>query len=310
MMQTRLPRTKRAPNLLKIKTVSERGLAIISYLDQYKLLSTSLILQLIGGSGAVTHRHLQRLFHLGYVCRFALPRIGQKGEFIYYLDDFQGIELLVKTSYREKSSLDWETPKRHRARGYLSNQNGAPVRLGSMVFIEHELMVSHFHCLVEMKCRASDGKVQLTDWRQGPKLWNWVTTSNDGQIKNLPHRPDAFFTLKTIDEDRIELSHFFYEADRGTMSVPRIIDKLLAHLHFILQKKTLEIYGFKRLRAVLFETTDSKRAEDIRAAINEHPVLRQAGELFWFTVSSAVNEKLFEKIWLPADVEELKSLSD
>ena len=74
---------------------------------------------------------------------------------------------------------------------------------------------------------------------------------------------------------------FFYEADRKTTSIPKLIKKFKAHAEFIRQRKHQELYGIKRIRAVLIETLDTKWAEELRqASTSICPV-----PLFWFTAS-------------------------
>ena len=81
----------------------------------------------------------------------------------------------------------------------------------------------------------------------------------------LPHRPDAFFTLHfPRDPEGKNRANFFYEADRKTASIPKFIQKLKAHNHFVAQRKHKLAYGIKRIRAVLIETLDTKWAEELR----------------------------------------------
>src|SRR5204863_288812 len=76
-------------------------------------------------------------------------------------------------------------------------------------------------------------------------------------------------------------SNFFYEADRKTSSIPKMVKKLKGHFEFIRQKRHQQRYGIKRICAVLIETLDTKWAEDLRqAAVEICPV-----PLFWFTAS-------------------------
>ena len=81
----------------------------------------------------------------------------------------------------------------------------------------------------------------------------WI--EEDGTDR-LPHRPDAFFTLRLFSEETGEVvQQFFYEADRGTMNTTYMRMKLRAHFHFVaLQKEHREIYRADRIRAVLVES--------------------------------------------------------
>jgi hypothetical protein len=144
----------------------------------------------------------------------------------------------------------------------------------------------------------SAGRVELTNFEQGPGLWNKVEVPRivyrDGawreidETEQLPHRPDAYFTLSfPQDNDREDL-HFFYEADRHRTDSNKYNKKLRAHFHFaVKQKQRLqEAYGLKRIRAVLTETIDDEWAERLRSAAR-FPIVSgsKPSPLFWFTTS-------------------------
>ncbi len=77
MPQTRLPKYRRQPEALKPKThaleITPRSLEIIDLIGRYKFLPTSLIKGLTPGDQSNTARHLQALFHKGYVNKFCFP---------------------------------------------------------------------------------------------------------------------------------------------------------------------------------------------------------------------------------------------
>ena len=104
----------------------------------------------------------------------------------------------------------------------------------------------------------------------------------------LPHRPDAFFSLKLnhapLDQNAV---HFFYEADRKTTDTTRFRQKLRAHFHFIAKRRAhQEKYQVRRIRAVLVETLDAQKAMQLREAAR-HPLVsgNRPSPLFWFTTS-------------------------
>lgn len=121
--------------------------------------------------------------------------------------------------------------------------------------------------------------------REGGQLfWQQVA-----ETERLPVEPDAMFTLRFADrpaDDR--LSHFFFEADRGTMAMTDMLKKLRGYYHFIeKQQRHREAFGIHPVRAVLVETTDEPRGRRLMELVN-HPLMRgptkRAG-LFWFTIS-------------------------
>jgi hypothetical protein len=173
---------------------------------------------------------------------------------------------------------------------------------GRLLFLKHEAMISRFHAMLELACGLSSGRVELSNFQQGPSIWSRVEvpqlTYKDGawsetdEVESLPHRPDAFFTLSFPEQDRGQL-HFFYEADRHRTDTNKFNKKLRAHFHFAVKQKELlkERYGLSRIRAVLTETIDDEWAERLRSAANHVTVSgSKRSPLFWFTTSRLFTE--------------------
>lgn len=292
--QQRLPKFHRAPTQVREREITDRSLAIIETIERYRLLPTSLLVRLAPGNEDVTHRHLQYLFHRGLISRFSFPRFGLPGEFHYYLDNPEALQLLVEHLRVPAERLDFEGVRRNREKRYadIHDRTKSEETLGRMLFLKHETMVSRFHAMLELACRSSDGKVELAAWRQGPDLWSSVETPASAAFRDeterLPHRPDAFFTLRFPGAPEGQnRANFFYEADRKTTSTRKFRRKLRAYFHFVVkQHKHEQIYGIRRVRAVLIETTDIRWAEELRQAAR-HPSV--SGDtptpLFWFTAS-------------------------
>lgn len=275
----RLPKFTRQPKAVADKNLTARSFEIIAAIARYRFLPTSLLVRLIEGNEDVTHRHLQLLFHKTLVNRFAFPKTGGSHEFNYYLDNPKALLLLVEHGYAEKNDLDFEVVKGNKEKGYHKITAGDESG-GRGLFLHHELMISRFHFMLEVACQNSKGQVELLIWKQGAELHDSVVDSETGEF--LPHRPDAFFTLRfPNDPDGRNKSNFFYEADRKTATTTKMLVKFRAHMEFIGQRKHQEKYGIRRVRSVLVETLDAKWAEEMRQATQEicpH-------SLFWFTTS-------------------------
>src|ERR1035441_6527856 len=85
--QKRLPKTKRAPEAIAPKRITERSLDVVRAIARYRFIPTSTLLRIVGGNEDVTHRHLQHLYHAGVISRFTIPNTTHRGEFIYFLDN-------------------------------------------------------------------------------------------------------------------------------------------------------------------------------------------------------------------------------
>jgi hypothetical protein len=178
---------------------------------------------------------------------------------------------------------------------------GQHMQLG---FLQHSLMISRMHFMLEMACRQSGGSMQLEAWSQGgpltghkvqvPKIkssrqrndYFWEETN---EMDRLPVEPDALFTLGCADgRGGQRQAHFFYEADRGTMNMTDMLKKLRAYYHFIKkQQRHRDAFNIHPVRAVLIETTNEARARKLMELV-QHPLLRGPEKrvgLFWFTLS-------------------------
>jgi hypothetical protein len=283
--QQRLPKFKRAPERLARREITERSIDIITLLDRYHFLPASLLRFLVAGDARTTDRQLQALFHNGYINRFAFPKIGT----------------LVEQGRATRDELAYDIVRKNREADY-ANLHRSSEREGQALYLRHEVMVSRFHTALELACRATKGAVQLAAWHQGPALWQNIYTpklvyEKDRQrwleeegTERLPHRPDAFFTLRLFSEETGEVfQQFFYEADRGTVNTTDMRLKFRAHFHFVaVQKKHREVYRADRIRAVLVESPDPARAELLRQAAQHHAVSgRRPTPLFWFASSDS-----------------------
>src|SRR5438067_6573313 len=301
-MQQRLKKYSRDSKSLEAlasRRITDTSVRTIATIHDYKLITTSLLVRLVSGNEKNIQRHLQQLYHKGLVNRFAFMRGKNPGEFHYYLDNAEALDVLVARG-ADARELEFEEARRNREKKYcdVNNPERAEEMQGRLLFLKHEVMISRFHAMLELACRASNGQVQLTEFQQGPSLWNNIEvpkiTYRDGkwrdsdETERLPHRPDAFFTLSFPQQKDRESLSFFYEADRHRTDTNKYNKKLRAHFHFaVKQKDTLKTaYGLNRIRAVLTETVDDDWAERLRQAANHVTVSGpKPSPLFCFTTS-------------------------
>jgi|ERR1043165_2000036 hypothetical protein len=301
-MQRRLKKYSRDSNSLTAvssRRITETSLSIVATIHDYKIIPTSFLVRLVSGHEKNIQRHLQQLYHKGLVNRFAFMRGKNPGEFHYYLDNPEALNLLVGRG-AVPEDLEFEEVRRNREKRYCDVNNPRLVEemQGKLLFLKHEAMISRFHAMLELACVKSAGRVELSCFQQGPLLWNTVEVPKvgyrDGSWKelddteHLPHRPDAFFTLSFPNDEGVEPLHFFYEADRHRTDTHKYNKKLRAHFHFAVKQKDRlkEAYGLNRIRAVLTETIDDEWAERLRSAANHVMVSgTKPSTLFWFTTS-------------------------
>src|SRR5579871_3355346 len=290
------------PEVPRSGAISDRDLDIIEAILRYRFSPASELVRLVGGNEDVTHRRLRRLWETGLIARFAFPFPRPHSEFYYYLENRAGLDVLAGRRGVEIHDEMLEEIRNNREKDYAGAAlRGQHMQLG---FLQHSLMISRMHFCIEMACRQSP-TVELTTWRQGgpltgrkvelPKVrstreGNEYIWEEAGQTERLPVEPDAMFSLRIADgATTSRLAHFFYEADRGTMTMTDMLKKLRAYFHFIKrQQKHKEAFGVHPIRAVLIETTDEARARRLMELVS-HPLVcgsaKRAG-LFWFTIST------------------------
>jgi hypothetical protein len=290
------------------RRITERSVQIIDAIHRYRFLPTSLVVRLADGNHRITKRHLQNLYHQGYINRFAFPSVGFPSEFIYYLDDSKALQLLINHGYDEET-LNYKNVRRNREKEYhrITKAKHSSNLQGRLMHLNHELMISRFHYLLEKACDTTDGRIILAGFFQGSRLWNRVEVSkfiyddpNNRIIEidkeeYLPHRPDAFFALHYPHrEEKDKTDYFFYEADRKTTSVKKHNRKLRGHFQYIVKQKLhREHYGINRIKAVLIESTEGGWADTLRRSAR-HPVVsgQKPSPLFWFTTSEIFTKKI------------------
>lgn len=265
-----------------------------------------MIVRLVDGDVRTTERHLQNLYHQGLVNRFAFPTSYYPTEFNYYLDDPRSLALLINAGH-ETDKLDNEIVRNNREKQYAEITMGKQMvkMQGRLLHLHHELMISRFHYMLEKATIKSAGKVNLLGFYQGSQLWNDIevrqvavdsvgTLTETDKLETLPHRPDAFFALHFPDRDPSNgTQYYFYEADRKTTSIKKMQKKLRSHFHYVVkQKKHVDDYGVKRIKAVLVESIEDSWANNLRIAAR-HPVVSgsKPSPLFWFTTSDTLFEK-------------------
>ena len=233
---------------------------------------------------------------------WAFPGLRAHSEFYYYLDNREPLDLLAERRLLQIHPQMLEEIRSHREKDYA----GAAVRGQHMQLgcLNHGLMVSRMHFMVEMACKRSGGTVALEAWCQGGQIAGHkvdvpkVRSSKVGgelfwqevdETERVPVEPDALVTLRFNDrpQDR-QLAHFFYEADRGTIVLTDMLRKFRGYHHFIKkQQRHKEAFGIHPVRAVLVETTDEARGKRLMELVN-HPLVAGPAKrtgLFWFTIS-------------------------
>lgn len=313
--------------------VTPEALPLVHALHQYQFLPSPTLHEIVGGDRSTRYRQIRTLYDLGYINRFVFPKVGKPlGQLYHYLDNPAALDLLYEHNLIDEENLDRDKKRvlRNREKGYAKildpNQED---RQGSLLHLQHEVMISRFQSNLEIACRNSSGEVQLGSFVRGADLWDEihgikkVKKYKDQQgieryietetKYSLPLRPDAFFSL--IFPSRPEwcrTSFFFYEADRrSTTNTNRINLKWRAYFWAIRVSKYFKAQNIRKIR-VLCETTTPRWAETLRRQAATPYVSPKPSPLFWFTSQQELTrETIFDPIFkTPYSDEQRHSLLD
>jgi hypothetical protein len=263
--QNRRPRFDRAP--MRPMILTPRDLAILRAVHCHRLLRSTHLVALSGGSRQATLRRLQLLFHHGYLDRppMQLDWYARGSESLVYALGNRGAELLETEGVVRRGGVRWDTKNRNVSR----------------VFLHHTLAVAEVMVAFEVACRSREdvqfippeevlaGAPAPTRRLRLPFRWQ-VEVRQEGKPYRLGVEPDRVFGLEFygIPENR-RRAYFFLEADRGTMPVARkglgqtsFLRKLLAYQETWRQgihRKHLAIPNFR----VLTVTTSRERVSHL-----------------------------------------------
>jgi Replication-relaxation len=281
--ETRRPRFERAP--VRPMILTPRDLDILRAVYRHRLLRSTHLVALSGGSPQATLRRLQLLFHHGYLDRppMQLDWYARGSEPLVYALGNRGAEVLEAEGVARPRGVRWDTKNRNVSR----------------VFLHHTLAVAEVMVAFEAACRARDG-VQFippeevlagappeTRRLRLPFRWQ-VEVRHDGKLHRLGVEPDKVFGLRVEDapENRRH-TFFFLEADRGTMPVRRkglgqtsFLRKLLCYQETWRQGLHRTHLGISNFR-VLTVTTNRERVEHLVEACRK--LTGGGSRLFLFT---------------------------
>lgn len=238
-----------------------RDIALLRDVAEYRFLNTEQLVSLHEGSDRGIGNRLTLLFQHGYLDRPKVQKAANlASSHVVYSLDRKGAETLAKDAQERQGIL----------RRLQELKHTSPL-------IAHALMISQFRvCLtLALKSRPS---VKLIRWTQGNDLK--VLLRHRGENPELV--PDAFFILDT--------SEFkypcFLEADRGTMTEERFVNKLRLYWRHYREDRFNKTLGISHFR-VLTITPNEKRAENLCRAAKEADDRKQGSGMFLFMSETA-----------------------
>ena len=256
-------RSNEPPGRLRIQP---RDVELLRDLGEYRFLDTEQIFALHPGGARNTRRRLAALYHLSYVERPVSQKLFEKptGFLIYSLG--------VKGA------------------GLLSRRELSPKKGVAFPYLAHAMMISRFHSILSLALKGHADKPELTRWVQGYELKDLL--SEGGEKTELV--PDAFFTIG----HKGNKLNFFLEADRGTMTRERVLDKMKTYWRWWREGRCQRKLGISRFR-VLTVTPGEERSENLRLVSKGADTRREGSAMYLFAPETAFSLKKPEAVLFP-----------
>jgi len=213
----------------------ESDLAFLQYTFQLRLATIDHLAELSGRSYKQTQKRVAALEERNY-----LKLVQKRPHKHVYAIGKAAVPLLIEHGYAPKE---------------LSEKRLRENELKELG-IKHAVFVADIHVKLLQLTKAAS--LQLVNWVEGPSLWDRVMMSNNVEV---PIRPDALFTIAPPNGKW--RSHFFLEADRGTMAHSRMREKVAGYIAYFHQRLHLKKYDGMKVFRVLTATTTSGRAEEL-----------------------------------------------
>ncbi len=265
--QQRLPRFTRDSEAAGSFQITARDIEILRHVAEHRFIRSEWLVKLVEGSRQQLLRRLNLLYHHSYLerPRAQLDYYHESGSksLVYGLAS-RGAGRLRRDLNMPFERMDWTT--RNKGVGRL--------------FLEHTLMVSDFLAALELDCHnRPDVRLLYAHELPQPKgrenhrePFRW-TVDLPGK-RRVGVVPDKVFALEVTHPDgRIERTHYFLEADQGTMPIERRDLRQSCVLRKLKSYEGTYAIGIHRTRLgaerfrVLIITPQTTRAQNIREAV-------------------------------------------
>jgi hypothetical protein len=259
----RLSKFQRVVNAVP-HVLTDRDMAIVGAVADYKLLSRSQIQRLLGfGATTRVNFRLQKLFHNGYLKRHYLPMLKGSSQAIYTLD---GPGLPVAAERLGKDTADFWRPK----------------SALHPFFLSHQLAVNDVHIAFELSARAHDDH-QLLQWLPEEEAYDRFFFGSVWRSLT----PDAFLRYRVGKQ----VLSAFVEVDRGTMPNRRFKEKVERYFAYDVSGRYANRYKGERFRVLVVAGTSA------RLANLKETAAQVAQRYFWFTTLDKIQLDPLAAIW-------------
>ena len=234
-------------------TLTVRDYEILDLIYRYRYLEARHVRALVRGSGQQITRRLQGLFHNQFIRRY-VPRLRMRPDLdpgtppLAYGLELRGAHALQAQCARIATDTGAE-PEMVRWRKEYTRR--------TEWFLEHQLMISNFHCLLELALRHTRD-VELLNWDQSQETWFQAPVPGE-HARFFRVAPDARFSLRESGQ----VHHFFLEMDRSTEEHSRVLRKFQGYWWYLQSPTYYERHANPRRVNVLFVTTGRQRMHNM-----------------------------------------------
>ena len=252
-----------------------RDITLLRDVGEFRFLNTQQILALHEGGERNLLRRLSSLFQHGYLDR-PLKQTSAKlsSSHMVYALGRKGAELLSKDA-KEREGIYRRVKEVER----------------TLPLMAHSLMISQFRVCLSLAAKTHGAKI--TRFTQGYDLKEML---RDVHGENPSLVPDAFFTL----EEKGDVINFFVEADRGTMTAERFVNKLKIYWSWRSDERLKKKLRLARFR-VLTIAPSERRSDSLRNAGKGGDPRGDGSLMFLFTPETQYSlsepKKVLEQIW-------------
>ena len=259
----RLSKFRRIVNAVP-HVLTDRDMAIVAAVAEYRLLSRSQIQRLLGfGTATRVNFRLQKLFHRGYLARHYLPTLKGSSQAIYGLDRL-GLPVAAERLGKDTADL-WHPKALH------------------PFFLAHQLAVNDVRIAFELAARAHDHH-QLLQWLPEEEAYDRFFFGTSWRSLT----PDAFLRYRVGKQ----VLAAFVEVDRGTMPNRRFKEKIERYFAYDVSGRYAERYKGQRFR-VLVITSSAERLANLK-----NTAAQVAQRNCWFaTLSEIAQNGPLAAIW-------------
>ncbi len=252
----RLSKFRRIVNAVP-HVLTDRDMAVVAAVADYRLLSRSQIQRLLG-FGTVTRANfrLQKLFHQGYLARHYLPTLKGSSQAIYTLDRL-GLPVAAERLGKDTKDL-WRPKALH------------------PFFLAHQLAVGEVRIAFELAARTHDDH-QLLQWLPEEEAYDRFFFA--GHWRSLT--PDAFLRYRVGKQ----VLSAFVEVDRGTMPNRRFKEKVERYFAYDVSGRYADRYRGQRFRVLVVAPSQVRQANLMSTAA------KVAQRYHWFARASELREK-------------------